>query len=107
MRKVTILGGGGVRTPLLIYGLAQARDALGIEELCLFDTDTQRAGTIARLGGAIVSRMDGGLRIRVESRLEDAAADASFVLNSVRVGGMAARARDERLTIAHGLAGQE
>ena len=32
---------------------------------------------------------------------------ADFVLHSIRVGGMAARARDERIAIENGLAGQE
>jgi 6-phospho-beta-glucosidase len=99
MSKVTILGGGGVRTPLLIYGLAHD---FPVDELCLFDTDTERAETIARLGREIAQ-----FPIRVESRLDHAVAGASFVLNSVRVGGMAARARDERITLEHGLPGQE
>src|SRR5205807_5863568 len=40
-------------------------------------------------------------------RLEEAAAGADVVLNSIRVGGIAGRARDERIAIEHGLAGQE
>jgi 6-phospho-beta-glucosidase len=96
-----------VRTPLLIHGLARARAELGVEEVCLFDLDADRAAAMARLGGEIVRRLDGGFRIRVETRLEEAAGGASFVLNSIRVGGMAARARDERIAIQHGLAGQE
>jgi 6-phospho-beta-glucosidase len=107
MRKVTIVGGGGVRSPLLIHGLAQARAALGIEELCLYDPDAERAQIIARLGGEIVRRLDGGFTIRVERTLERAAEGADVVLNSARVGGMQARARDERITIEQGLAGQE
>jgi len=78
-----------------------------VEEVRLFDTDTARAQTIARLGAEIASRQGAGFRIRVSDRLDDAAEGADFVLNSVRVGGMAGRARDERLTIANGLAGQE
>lgn len=107
MRKVTIIGGGGVRSPLLIYGLAQARERLGIRELCLFDPDTAHAEVIARVGGEIVRRLGGGLEIRVEPSFERAAEGADIVLNSARVGGMAARARDERITIEQGLAGQE
>jgi len=107
MQKVTILGGGGVRTPLLIHGLARAQQVLGVEELCLFDRDVGRTQAIARLGGEIARRQGAGFGIRVEPRLEDAAAGAAVVLNSVRVGGMAGRARDERLAIEHGLAGQE
>jgi 6-phospho-beta-glucosidase len=107
VQKVTIIGGGGVRTPLLIHGLAQAQEVLGIEELCLFDADLERMQTIAHLGEEIVRQQNGGFRIRVEQNLEAAARGAAWVLNSVRVGGMAARARDERLAIEHGLAGQE
>ncbi len=107
MRKVTIVGGGGVRAPLLIHGLAQSQALFGIDEVVLYDIDIERTETIARIGREIVRRMDGGFNIRVEPALEDAAAGAGFVLSSIRVGGMQARARDERIAIGHGLAGQE
>ena len=107
MRKITIIGGGGVRAPLLIYGLAQAQELLQTAELTLYDLDTARTETIARIGREIVRRMGAGFKIRFTSRLEDAADGAEFVLSSIRVGGMAGRARDERLAIEHGLAGQE
>jgi 6-phospho-beta-glucosidase len=107
MRKVAIIGGGGVRTPLLIYGLAQSQELLKIAELTLFDLDEARTQTIARIGREIVRRMGAGFQIRGTSRLEEAAEGADFVLSSIRVGGMAARARDERVAIGHGLAGQE
>ena len=107
MRKVAIIGGGGVRTPLLIYGLAQSQELLKITELALFDLDEARMQTIARIGRQIVRQMGAGFEIRGTSRLEEAAEGADFVLSSIRVGGMAARARDERVTIEHGLAGQE
>jgi 6-phospho-beta-glucosidase len=107
MRKITILGGAGVRTPLLIHGIAQAKDALGIREVTLFDLDTARALTIARIGSEIVRRLDGGFEITIEQRIEPAVVGADAVLNSVRVGGMRGRARDERLAIDHGFAGQE
>ncbi len=107
MRKVTMIGGGGVRTPLVIHGLAQAQQSLGLEELALFDADVTRTETIAKLGREIVRRQSGGFDIRVYSNLGEAAAGADVVLNSVRVGGIASRARDERIAIEHGLAGQE
>jgi 6-phospho-beta-glucosidase len=57
MRKVTIIGGGGVRTPLLIHGMAQARQTLGAGELRLYDPDGAHAEIIARLGAEIVRRL--------------------------------------------------
>src|SRR5439155_18623375 len=72
-----------------------------------FDLDAERTETVARLGREIVRQQHGGFQIRVESHLEDAATGADLVINSVRAGGIRGRARDERLAIEHGLAGQE
>jgi 6-phospho-beta-glucosidase len=107
MRKIAIIGGGGVRAPLLVHGLAQAQGLFGIGEITLYDIDIARTETIARIGREIVRRMGAGFAIRVAPDLEDAVSGADFVLSSIRVGGMKARARDERLAIEHGLAGQE
>jgi 6-phospho-beta-glucosidase len=106
-RKVAMIGGGGVRTPLVIYGLAQTRDLTGVNELTLFDLDRERTGIIARIGREIVRRSGADLSVTVCPTLESALEGAHFVLNSIRVGGMSARARDERIAIEHGLAGQE
>ncbi|MBZ5585855.1 MAG: 6-phospho-beta-glucosidase [Acidobacteriia bacterium] len=107
MRKLTIIGGGGVRTPLVIHGLAQAQAALDIGEISLFDIDEERTQIVARLGREIAARAGAGFAVRVSSRLEEAAEGADTVISSIRVGGIAARARDERIAIRHGLAGQE
>jgi len=106
MRKVTIIGGGGVRTPLLIHALARAR-ALEVGEVALYDLDRERAETIAKLGREILRTSERSFELHVASTVEEAAKGADFVLNSIRVGGIAARARDERIAIEHGLAGQE
>src|SRR5262249_55598970 len=106
MRKVAIIGGGGVRAPLLIHGLAEAHQLLKIDEVALFDIDIARTETIARIGREIIRSMGAEFAIRVTSNLEEAASGSEFVLSSIRVGGMHGRARDERLAIEHGLAGQ-
>jgi 6-phospho-beta-glucosidase len=89
-----------VRTPLLIYGLAQSGLAIG--ELATYDLDTERARVMAGLGRELSS-----FQIRVHDRIETAVEGAQFVLSSIRVGGISARARDERIALEHGLAGQE
>ncbi len=107
MRKIAFIGGGGVRTPLVIHGLAQAQSLMNIGELTLLDIDPARTETIARLGREIVRKLNGGFEIRTATGLEDACQGADFVLNSIRAGGISGRARDERIAIQHGLAGQE
>jgi 6-phospho-beta-glucosidase len=106
-RKATIIGGGSVRTPLLIHGIVQERRQIGITDLRLFDIDSERAEIMARIGREIVRRAGSELSITTSANLESAVEGASFVLSSLRVGGMRARARDEELAIRHGLAGQE
>ncbi len=98
--KVALIGGGGVRTPLLIHGLAEA--GVEISELSLFDVDVTRARIMAALGQGVAP-----FPVAARERIEDAIEGAACVLSSIRVGGIEARARDERIAIEHGFAGQE
>jgi len=107
MGKVALIGGGGVRSPLLMYGLNEARKSIGIDELVIYDTDLSRAVMMAKLGEIVVARAGGGLRIGIGRDLASAVDGASFVLNSIRVGGIVARARDERIALECGFPGQE
>src|SRR6202048_591772 len=106
-QKVSVIGGGGVRTPLLIHGLLQSQTLLGIGELQLFDVDLRRAQLMASLGREIAQNLGVNLRLTAANSVEEAVDGCDFVLSSLRVGGMAARARDERIAIEEGLAGQE
>ncbi len=106
-RKVTLIGGGGVRTPLVIYGINESSRHLGVDEMVLYDLDAERAGLMCELGRALIAREGGTLRLRVSTDLEDALSGASYVLTAIRVGGMKARAIDERLAIENGYPGQE
>jgi 6-phospho-beta-glucosidase len=106
-RKIAFLGGGGVRTPLVAFGINESAASLQAEELVLYDLDPERAQMTARLSREVVRRDGGSLRIRVATTPEDAVDGASFVLNSVRVGGIGTRAHDERASIACGYPGQE
>lgn len=105
--RIALIGGGGVRTPLLIFGIQEAAAVLGSAELVLYDPDPDRVRIMAELGRTIVSRQNGDLRIRIATSAEEAIDGASFVLNSIRVGGIGTRALDERTAIEHGYPGQE
>lgn len=105
--KIALIGGGGARTPLLVHGLTQAEAVLNIGEVVLYDVNRSAAELMAAIGCEIVRANRAGFRIRTAATLEDAVEGARFVLSSIRVGGIDARARDERLIIDHGLVGQE
>ena len=97
--KIAVIGGAGVRTPLLVNGLT--RSDLPIDEIALFDTDATRLELIGSLAAAF------GKTVRTCRDARSCVADAAFVLLSIRVGGIAARARDEAIAVAHDVAGQE
>ena len=99
--KLAIIGGAGVRVPLLINGVTSR--GLPIDHVALFDIDQTRLATIAGL--ARVRTPD--ISITVHDDLAACVTAADFVVTSVRVGGLAARHRDERIALEHGLVGQE
>lgn len=105
--KIALIGGGGIRTPMLIHGLAAEAEALGIKQLTLFDIDHERLNLMAALGREVARAAGSPLRIEACHDLQAAVAGAGVVLSSVRVGGIAARARDEAISLRHGFAGQE
>lgn len=100
--KIAVIG-CGLRTPLLIHGLASS--GLDIARLVLFDIQPEHAQLMAELGAAIAART--GMQVAASTDLPAALADCSFVISSIRAGGMEARARDERLAVECGFAGQE
>lgn len=99
--KLTIIGGGGVRVPLLVNGLVTSD--LPIDEIALVDIDRERLSAIAPLA----SRVAGRARLRVEDTLAGAVEGADYIFTSIRVGGIERRAHDEQVSLAHGLVGQE
>jgi 6-phospho-beta-glucosidase len=107
MAKVACIGGGGVRTPLVVFGMNECARLLGVDEIALYDLDRERAAVMAALGRAVVRQEGGTLRVREAATLEDAADRADFELSSIRVGGIAARTHDEQVAITHGYPGQE
>src|SRR5947209_951932 len=105
--KMTLIGAAGVRTPLLIHGLAEAGTRLEIDEIAFWDTDSERLKIMGRVSHAMAKRSGLKARLSVCSNPEQAVEDASYVITSVRAGGIEARVKDETIALAHGLIGQE
>lgn len=105
--KITLIGAAGVRSPLLIHGLAATGDNLHLDEVAFWDTDADRLKIMGRVAGAMAKRS--GLRARLNSfgSAEAALEGADFAITSIRVGGIGARVKDETIALAHGLVGQE
>ncbi len=98
--RVAVLGGGGLRTPLLAAAFDGWTD---VEELALFDPDRERLSRIAGLARAAAPR----LVVTETDAPAEAVAGCRFVVAAIRAGGQEARAHDERACLEAGVLGQE
>jgi len=99
--KITIVGAGGVRTPLLVAGLT--RSDLSVQSIALYDPDRARLGAMA----SVARRYAGSVTIEIGDTPASSIEGADFVITSIRVGGIASRARDEEAAVQIGVVGQE
>ncbi|MEV6106860.1 6-phospho-beta-glucosidase [Streptomyces sp. NPDC051940] len=107
--RLTVLGGGGFRVPLVYRALLEdAGDEAGrITELVLHDTDPGRLDTIAAVLAQQAAGRPHAPAVRATTDLDDALRGTDFVFSAIRVGGLSGRAADERSALAEGVLGQE
>ena len=96
--KIAVIGAGSTYTPELVSGLGE----LDVGELALMDIDEERLEIV----GGLARRMWNG-PLSLTGDLDRALDGADFVLLQIRVGGQAARLRDETIPLACGCIGQE
>ncbi|WP_431999446.1 6-phospho-beta-glucosidase [Streptomyces sioyaensis] len=104
--RLTILGGGGFRVPL-VYRALLADPAPAVSEVVLHDTDPQRVAVIAEVLARLAQGHPTPVPVRVAEGLDEALTGAGFVFSAIRVGGTAGRIRDERIPLSEGVLGQE
>ncbi len=105
--RLTILGGGGFRLPL-VYGALLGDHAPGrVTDVVLHDIDGRRPAAIARVLADQAAGVPDAPGVTVTTDLDDALRGADFVFSAIRVGGLEGRAADERIALAEGVLGQE
>nr|WTB35362.1 6-phospho-beta-glucosidase [Streptomyces sp. NBC_00830] len=105
--KLTILGGGGFRVPL-VYGALLADHAEGrVTAVTLYDTDADRLTAVARVLADQAEGVADAPTVLATTELDEALRGADFVFSAIRVGGLEGRAADERVALDEGVLGQE
>jgi 6-phospho-beta-glucosidase len=105
--RLTILGGGGFRVPLVHRALLADRRRTGITELVLYDVDKRRLDAIGRVLAAQARDVPDAPLLVTTTDLDDAVTGADFVFCAIRVGGLRGRVVDERVALDLGVLGQE
>ncbi|MEP7292099.1 MAG: 6-phospho-beta-glucosidase [Chloroflexota bacterium] len=105
--KLTIIGGGSVRTPRLIPSLVKRAAALKLEEVWLMDIDGEKLDLIGALCQSIADQQGATFRLLTTTDARAAIQGAAAVITSIRPGNEQGRATDERIAMNHGVLGQE
>lgn len=105
--RLTILGGGGFRVPL-VYGALLGDHAEGrVTRVALHDVDAGRLAAIGRVLAEQAAGVPDAPEVTWTTDLDEALRGADFVFSAIRVGGLEGRADDERVALGEGVLGQE
>ncbi|MFL5997680.1 MAG: 6-phospho-beta-glucosidase [Streptomyces sp.] len=105
--KLTILGGGGFRVPLVYGALLTDRAEGRVTEVVLHDLDAGRLSAVGRVLAEQAAAVPGAPTVTTTTDLDEALRGADFIFSAIRVGGLEGRADDERVALAEGVLGQE
>ncbi|WP_416961855.1 6-phospho-beta-glucosidase [Streptomyces sp. Agncl-13] len=105
--KLTILGGGGFRVPLVYGALLTDRGEGRVTEVVLHDLDDSRLYAVARVLAEQAATVPDAPTVTATTDLDEALRGADFIFSAIRVGGLEGRANDERVALAQGVLGQE
>jgi 6-phospho-beta-glucosidase len=103
--KLAVIGGGSTYTPELADGIGRLLPS--VSELVLVDPDAERLAVVGPVSARIMAAHGHPARVRWTSSLDDGADGADAILFQLRIGGQAARQRDETWPLDCGCIGQE
>src|SRR5215469_2923366 len=117
--KLSILGGGGVRMPAFVRSVLAGRSSGGVggvappgqhsafDEICLFEPDSVRRETTARLASELAAVFGVPGVVTMTADPAEAFTGADYVFSAIRVGGDRGRVIDEQVALRRGIVGQE
>ena len=103
--KLAVVGGGSTYTPELVDGIA--RLGLPVAEIVLVDPDAHRLELVGGVSSRIAAAYGHPAKVRGTDNLDDGLDGAGTVILQLRIGGQAARQRDETWPLECGCVGQE
>ena len=105
--KAAVIGAGSTYTPELIEGFIDRQSSLNFQSFYLMDINEEKL----KVAGALAERMllSKGFKGKfvLTGDLDTAISGADYIFAQIRVGGMEARIRDEKIPLKYGLLGQE
>jgi 6-phospho-beta-glucosidase len=104
---IGVIGGGGMRTPLLISGLIERHEQVPVERVVLHDIDAEALEMVRAIADARIAAAGRPFALHTTTSLDEATDGVDYLITSIRVGGLQSRVIDERVPLGHGIIGQE
>ena len=104
--KLTFIGAGGVRTPLVVQSILNFQDQLPLDTVCLMDISLERLELIKL---ACKPRLAKGTKFKLEwtTNAREAIKGADYIVTTFREGSLESRVIDEQVPLKYGVLGQE
>ncbi|WP_251861727.1 6-phospho-alpha-glucosidase [Clostridium sp. Marseille-Q2269] len=109
MKKYTIVivGGASSYTPGIVRSIMNAYDRMPIETLVLQDVDKEKLEIMGKYLQILFRDENFKAEVKWTTSNEEAFKGADFVFTQIRTGGLEMREKDEKVSLAHSLVGQE
>lgn len=105
--KIAVIGAASSYTPELFANLSELYAQLDVEHVTLVDLNLDKVNFIAGVCNRLLERSNKKITVSSTQRRQEAIAGADFVILQIRVGGLEARVRDERLPMEFDMVGNE
>ncbi len=105
--KLTVLGGGGVRSPFLAKSILSGADKIGITHVVFMDNNEAKLNVFGKIAQKVAALINPSIKFEITSDAVIAITDADFVITTLRVGEDKSRVIDERVALNLGVLGQE
>ncbi|GGJ94159.1 putative 6-phospho-beta-glucosidase [Lentibacillus kapialis] len=107
--KVAIIGGGSSYTPEIIEGILNRYDSFPVTDIALVDIEPgqEKLNIVGELAKRMIQKAGKSINLTCTLDRRKALKGADFVSTQIRVGGLNAREKDERIPLRHGYVGQE
>ncbi len=105
--KLTVIGGGGVRSLFLAKSISQRADELNIDTLVFMDNDGEKLSIYGKMAQMAAKLICPSLNFYITTDAVEAIKNADYVITTIREGGDEMRVKDERIALSLGVLGQE
>jgi len=105
-KKLAVLGGSSIASPILIQAFLDRDDRPRLE-ICLVGRTKPKLEKVAAICQKIAEKATTPIAISFETDIEKGLSGSDYILNQIRVGGYKARAYDERFPQQLGILGEE